>query len=292
VENQRRRLESLIKWGGELLKQKTYTGNKFTLMLVGRLGKARSRQISFWPLVWIVASAGFYLLVSFFIICDYVHLRQQTHSQKVKISQLTLAADEKEKAIAELKQDNALLADYIQSQETGSQKIENQLPLIAAIKKAEIKPPAAPPPIKPEEQKPKTEPLPAAASAPATSKKELIDIQNLAVKKEGSLLNITLKIVKLNTSDNTMLNGYMYLIGLNRQTTPPRTWTYPYVKVVDELPENFSRGQRFGIQRFREIQCSLSISPGSPFPTTIKVLIYNAQGLLLINKEYEIGDVQ
>jgi hypothetical protein len=203
---------------------------------------------------------------------------------------LTLEADQKEKAIAELKQDNALLSDYIQTQEGGTQKIENKLPLIAAIKKSEIKPATPAPIVKPAEQKPKGETPPAGAPAPPAPKKESIDVQDLSVKREDSLLNITLKLVNLNAQDNATMDGYLHLIGLNRQSDPSRTWTYPYVKVVNELPENFRRGQRFGIQRFREMQGSLSIPADSDFPTTIKVLIYNTQGVLLVNKEYEIGD--
>lgn len=289
MEDKRRRMEPLIKWD-ELLKKKPYTANKFTLMLVGRLGKARSLQISFWPLVWVLTLTGVYLLVSFFIICDYVRLRQQTHSQRIHIAQLTLEADQKEKAIAELKQDNALLSDYIQSQEGETQKIENKLPLIAVIKKSEIKPAAPASTVKPAEQKPKAEPSAAAALVPPAPKKESIEVQDLSVKKEDSLLNITLKLVNLNAGDNATMDGYLHLIGLNRQSDPSRTWTYPYVKVVNELPENFRRGQRFGIQRFREMQGSLSIPAGSDFPTIIKVLVYNTQGILLVNKEYEIGD--
>jgi cell division protein FtsB len=292
MENQRRRLEPLIKWD-ELLKKKPYTANKFTLMLMGRLGKARSLQISFWPLVWVLTLTGVYLLVSFFIICDYIRLRQQTHSQRIHIAQLTLEADQKEKAIAELKQDNALLSDYVQSQEDGTQKIENKLLLIAAIKKSEIKPTAPAPIVKPAEQKPKAEPPAVAALVPPVPKKESIDVQDLSVKKDGSLLNITLKLVNLSAQDNATMVGYLHLIGLNRQGgDPSRTWTYPYVKVVNELPENFRRGQRFGIQRFREMQGSLSIPADSDFPTTIKVLIYNTQGVLLLNKEYEIDDAR
>ena len=289
MEDKGRRVEPLIKWD-ELLKKKPYTANKFTLLLVGRLGKARSQQISFWPLVWVLTLTGVYLLVSFFIICDYIRLRQQTHFQRIHIAQLTLAVDQKEKAIAELKQDNALLSDYIQTQEGGTQKIENKLPLIAAIKKSEIKPPAPAPIVKPAEQKPKAEPPAAAALGPPAPKKESMDVQDLSVKKEDSLLNITLKLVNLSAGDNATMDGYLHLIGLNRQSDPSRTWTYPYVKVVNELPENFRHGQRFGIQRFREMQGSLSIPAGSDFPTTIKVLIYNTQGVLLVNKEYEIGD--
>lgn len=260
-------------------------------MLVGRLGKTRSLHISFWPLVWAMTLTGVYLLVSFFIICDYVRLRRQTHSQRGHIAQLTLEADQKEKTIAELKQDNALLSNYIQSQEGGTQKIENKIPLIAAIKKSEIKPTAPAPTVKPAEPKPKAEPPAAAVGAPPVPQKEAIDVQDLSVKKEESVLNITLKLVNLNASDNATMDGYLHLIGLNRQSDPTRTWSYPYVKVVNELPENFRRGQRFGIQRFREMQGSLSIPAGSDFPATIKVLIYNTQGVLLVNKEYEIGDV-
>jgi hypothetical protein len=280
-------MEPLIKWD-ELLKKKPYTGNKFTLLLVGRLGKARSLQISFWPLFWMVILAGIYLLVSFFIICDYVRLHHQTHSQKIKIAQLTVQFDQKEKTIAELKQDNALLSDYIQSQESGTQKLENKLPLIAAIKKSEIKPPVAAPAVKPEEPKPKIVTPPPSAPAP---KKEAVDIQDLIVKKEDSLLNIKLKIINLNANDNSVVDGYLHLIGLDRQTDPSRAWTYPYGKVFNELPENFRRGQRFGIQRFRDMEGSFTIPPGTDYPTTIKVLIYNTQGVLLLNKEYEIGDV-
>lgn len=117
----------------------------------------------------------------------------------------------------------------------------------------------------------------------------VVDIKDVAIKKEGSVMKVNFRVVNLRELDNP-IGGYIHLIAVGKDGYSPNAWTFPNEELRDGVPVDFRRGQLFLIQRFKPIQGNFSLSTFVAPPAAVKVLVYNQTGTLLLEKEFEVSD--
>jgi hypothetical protein len=254
-------------------KNKTHKEDPLTIMIMRGAGKMRSFKIA--PL--------FLYIVAIFILLNIIatiyfgnrffDLRPTSAMQSKKIKQLEAEASKNQKTIHRNKQHMAILEEYIRNLETPREgKTSTNKSIFLKQKSTEPDPPNLTDPGRPE----------------ATSS-QVIDIQDVAIKKEGSELTVNFKVVNLREFDNP-IGGYIHMIAVGKDGYSPRVWTFPNEDLRDGVPVDFRRGQLFLIQRFKPIKGNFFLSTQADPPSAIKVLVYNQTGTLLIEKEFKVSD--
>ena len=118
----------------------------------------------------------------------------------------------------------------------------------------------------------------------------VVDIQDVVIKKDDSKMNIDLKVVNIKEEEGKV-SGYIHIIARNNQSNFQPKWTYPKEKLRNGVPLNFRRGQRFVIERFKPIHSKFDLTPGSEPPSDVMVIVYDRLGTLILKKTFEVNDV-
>ena len=88
--------------------------------------------------------------------------------------------------------------------------------------------------------------------------------------------------------DKKSVNGYVHMIAMNKESDPPQLWTYPKVALRNGIPIDYRRGQLFLIKRFKTIRGEYFFSSSKEFPSSMKVLVYDQSGKVILQKEFEV----
>ncbi len=265
MEDQRRRMEAPGP-GVPPLKKKPRGPLPFTIMVMGRSGKVRSfglsRRLLFWAALFFLA----YLPLSVLAINRYLELRRSHSIQADTVSLLEKEIEDHRKAMARSNQHLAFLQNYVrQLEETSEQAIESSKPEKPAAKRAESSP---------VEKAPKG--------------REVVAIEDLIIQKQGSRMLVSFRLTNMQPGDSTV-GGYLYILAKGTLSDPPKEWVYPQGKVVNGFPENYRNGQVFTIQKFKPIQGRFNLGSGSETPASVRVLIYDPSGAIILQKDFEVN---
>jgi hypothetical protein len=204
-----------------------------------------------------------YLAGSIIIINNYFSQRDIYQKQAERLTQL-----EEETSLAKNTFDNAqkqitILQDYIVSLES--------------------------PPVLPSEKTASA----AAAKPGATVETEQtagtgpVDLKEIMIRKEPDGLTVKFKLTKV-TPGETPISGYVHLIAEDKDSEPPRRWSYPYEVLEDGIPVNHRHGLSFRIQRFRPVSVKFQMDPYRDQPSTVRILVYDQLGAQLLDREFKI----
>jgi hypothetical protein len=244
-----------------------------TVMVMGRVGKVYSFKISARFVLGVSLFFLLYVPTSIFMINRYFDLRHVSFFQSERIKDLESDLFRGERSLHRSRQHLALLDDYIQriekGQEGGATRVESE-----ALQKKTAGP--------------VLENLSSNKEQAETST-GIVDIKDLVVQKDRSRMNVKFKLVNLQSAENAV-GGYVHLIARGKRSDPLQEWTYPQEKLQNGVPEDFSHGQRFLIQKFKPVYGKFNLISGSDQPFAIKVLVYNQAGELILEKEFEVTD--
>jgi len=235
-------------------------------MVAGRTGKVRSFGVSprvlFWAALFLLA----YLPLSVLAINRYMELRRDHAIQSNAVAHLEEQLDEHRTALARSNQHTAFLQDYVRHlEETSDRATEPSKPEKPAAKRVE------------------------AAPGDKNSKgQQTVSIEDLAIQQQGSRMLVSFKLTNLQPGDSTVA-GYLHILARGKPTDPPKEWAYPQGKVVNGYPENYRSGQVFTIQRFKPIQGQFNLGQSLESPSSVRVLIYDQSGAILLLKDFEVS---
>ena len=245
-------------------------GSAFQIMVSRGGGKVRSFSLS--PFILLISSIFFalFIIASVFIINDYFFKLRENRAQLKKIEQLNVQLENTRRSLFRYEQRLALLEKHghnakavpeisrksVQSEEAGSKKVEDSEEIDA-------------------ENELKEEPG-----------ETNVEIKDLAIRKDDSKLTVRFKIVNANQADRP-LRGYVHIIVTDKESDPSQLWTYPKVALRDGLPINYKRGRLFVIKRFRTIRGEFFLDSNTETPLSLKVLVFNQDGNLILQKEFE-----
>jgi hypothetical protein len=235
-------------------------------MVAGRTGKIRSFGVSprllFWAALFLLA----YLPLSVVAINRYLELRRNHTLQSHAAVQLEKQLDEHRSALARSYQLTAFLQDYVRHLEEaavqGTDASKTEKP---AAKRAEAGP-----------------------GDKAPKGQETVTIEDLVIQKQASRMLVSFKLVNLQPADSTV-GGFLHILARGKPSDPPKEWAYPQGRTVNGFPENYRNGQVFTIQRFKPIQGRFNLGQSLESPSSVRVLIYDPSGAILLQKDFEVS---
>ena len=259
--------------GAPPLKKKPQRENRFTVMIMGSLGRVRSFEISPRIVFWTTLFLVLYIPFSIFVINRYFVLRSVHKHQSAKLSVLEKDAGKYQKTLLRSREHIAFLEEYIDSLEKGEVQ-EN------------------PPNTAKEPQTVSAGAGTVGASATQAQKEPLqsagiVQIEDMVISKQDSKLEIEFRLVNTQQGEEAV-GGYVHIIAKQGEGDNPQLRTFPYEELVNGLPENYRRGQLFMIKWFKPVQGRFDLSPGSNLPSSIRVLVYDRSGVLLLEDEFEV----
>ena len=262
------------------IKDKTPQEDTITIMIMRSIGRVRSFKISP-PFLYL--GAIFILLnitATIYFGNRFFDLRRTKARQSEKIKELEAETSKSVKTIQRNEQHMAILEEYIRNLESPKdQQVSSNKSIFL---RREPSTPAQEP-AKGPENNPSNTP---SAETPST---QIVDIKDLDIKKEGSELTVNFRVVNLRELDNP-IGGYIHMIAVGKDGYSPSAWTFPNEELRDGLPVDFRRGQLFLIQRYKPIEGNFYLPTTADPPSSVKVLVYNQTGILLLEKEFEVSD--
>lgn len=117
-----------------------------------------------------------------------------------------------------------------------------------------------------------------------------VEIENLKTARDAGKLSFSFNVVSRDGQDKPV-RGYVHVIAMDKASEPPQLWTYPKAALKDGLPIDYRRGHLFMIKRFREIQGECFLNTEDQVPTALRILVYDASGTLVYDKEFPVGPV-
>ena len=116
---------------------------------------------------------------------------------------------------------------------------------------------------------------------------EFVDIEDLAITRQGSQVAIRFKLVNARSGDGPT-GGYVHLIARDTRADSFKEWASPREPLQDGFPTDYRRGRLFLIKNFKLIHGRFDMSPDRESPATIRVLVYNHAGQLILEEEFEV----
>ena len=252
------------------VKEKRPQTSVFHIMISRGVGKVRSFSLS--PLIIFVSFVFFavYIVATVFVINDYFDKLRTNEDQLLKIERLQKKVENTRRLLFRSEQRLALMEEYV----------NNAKPGIKISRK----------PVLPEEtESVKVEPadkIRAEEGIQEEPMEGMVEIKDVATSKEDAKLTVSFKIVNIGQGDKP-LRGYVHIIVTDKGTETPQCWTYPKVALRDGLPIEYKRGRLFVIKRFRTIRGEFFLDSNTESPLSLKILVYNQSGNLILQKELE-----
>ncbi|MCJ7596877.1 MAG: hypothetical protein MUO52_19115 [Desulfobacterales bacterium] len=256
------------------VKKKPRREKRLNIMIMGSVGSVRSFKISKRILFWAALFLLLYIPFSLLMINRYFDLRYTYLKEIDDMSRLEKENVKNNKALLRSRQHIALLEEYIEYLEEPAKR--------PAQAGREEKSKGRAPDLGPENPGTVTQPEKGQTKPP-----DLVALSDLVIDREESRMTVNFKLVNTQPGE-IAAGGYIHIIARNTGSTPPREWTYPQVKLVNGVPENFRRGQLFLIQRFKPILGKFTFSSKSDAPSMIQVLVYDQSGTIILDKEFEV----
>ena len=260
---------------GKTVKRKKSRTSDLTVMIVANLGKVRSFRVSSRFLTWSFLFFVFYLVVSIIIINDYIEKRWTNNALTEKIERLKYEIEGTKNDLYRSKQHLALLESHLYQKETVIEEEGLKQPSDMEVQQEKVALPA-------DESIDK--------EVMEDSREKPVDIKNLEIKRDKTKLTVVFNLINANEEEKSA-NGYVHIIAMNKESDPPQLWTYPKVALRKGIPINYKRGQLFLIKRFKTIRGQFFFSSGTGVPSSIKILVYDQSGGMLLQKEFEVENV-
>lgn len=242
--------------------------DKATVMIVGSVGKVRSFSVSRGFIFKVSLFFFFYIILSILIINDYLQLRRRSDTQSQKIEALEKEVLKGSADLLKTKQYAALLKDFIGHME---ERQEREPTKVQDLK-------GSAPPQQMERREGEKQ---AIRKSPAP-----VEIQEMVIQKEGNRMTIHFRLVNIQQGDDPM-GGYIHIIAIGRKGGPSQEWAYPKEELRNGMPVNYRNGQPFLIQKFKTIQGKFQIAPNSESPSSIRVVVYDQAGNIVLEREFE-----
>jgi hypothetical protein len=99
---------------------------------------------------------------------------------------------------------------------------------------------------------------------------------------------VSFRLVNLQPGDGSGA-GYFHILARGSLSDPPKEWAYPQGRVVNGFPENYRNGQAFTIQKTKSIQGRFNLGQSLESPSSVRVLIYDQSGAILLQKDFEVS---
>ena len=247
-------------------------------MIVANLGKVRSFKISPRFLAWSFLFFVFYIVVSIIIINDYFEKRWTNDVLTEQLESLQFEIEGTKNELYSSKQHLALLESHLYSKKTEAKKEEVKPPADSKIQEENTTIPAEDNLSKKVTGKPQEIPS------------DIVDIEDLEIKKGKNKFTVFFNLVNVH-EENKSINGYVHIIAVNKKSDPPQSWTYPKVALQNGIPIDYKRGQLFLIKHFKTIRGEYFLSSGADLPSSIRILVYDQSGKMLLQKEFEVENV-
>lgn len=269
MENQKRRVGTSHE-GIPPLKKKPLRENRFTVMIMGNLGRVRSFEVSPRIVFWTALFFILYIPISVFFINRYFVLRSVHNNQSTKLSLLEKETARDQKALLRSREHIAFLEEYVNSLEKGkekdSQTTGTETPQTAASGMVAVNT--------------------TKAEQPLSKNAGIVSIENMVITKDDSRIEVEFKLVNTQQGEEAV-GGYVHIIA-RAEGDNPQLWTFPYERLVNGFPENYRRGQLFLIKWFKPVQGRFDLPPRSDPPSSIKILVYDQSGILILEDVFEV----
>jgi hypothetical protein len=192
-----------------------------------------------------------YMVVSLFLIYDYLALRRAQEDRAAETAELTKNFTTTKKSLERAEQQIALLDAYIR--ERREQSVES-------ASGGTDREPTFP---------------------------DLIDIAQIKVERENRALMVSFNIINTRET-NEPIRGHIFVLARLKAPDHSEILVYPNVPLKDGLPVNYQQGQRFVIQRFKAVKSKYTLSNPLNEPLILKILIYDDEGTLILTKTVEV----
>jgi len=265
MENQNRDLETETR--PRNVKGRDSRLSDLTIMIVGKVGKFHSFKISSRIFLLAALFLIIYIAVSLFVFDLYFHERRMNIENSKEMGSLQEEIESVKSELHKSRQHLALLRETIYELKASREETAATEQPEENIYESPEKSPA-------EEEK---------DSAPEIS----VEISDLAFFKKEDALTVEFNLVNMLDEDKPA-SGYVHIIAINRETNPHRVWAYPRCRLLNELPVDYKRGQRFYIKRFKAIKGVYPLENQDITPSSIKVLVYDPSGSIIFQKEFEV----
>jgi hypothetical protein len=116
---------------------------------------------------------------------------------------------------------------------------------------------------------------------------EFVDIEDLAITRQGSQVAIRFKLVNVQAGEG-QTGGYVHLIARDARAGAIKDWASPREPLQDGFPTDYRRGRLFLIKNFKLIHGRFDMSADRESPAAIRVLVYNHAGQLILEEEFEV----
>lgn len=250
----------------------------FTVMIMRSVGGVRSFKVSPVFILWSLLFFSVFTVVSIFAINGYLDLRRHMTTLNQQVRQLNKLHTNDLRSLQKAEQRIAILQDYVNDLERSQEKSETET--VAPPVKKEI--PVSPVKAADENNEPEEAPVP-------ESEQKVVGISDFAVRKQGQSLNIDFKLMKVD-SGKSAVGGYVHIIASIGDSDSPRRIAYPEVDLKDGLPVNYRLGLPFLIQRFRPMKAQFESEALPQAASSIRVLVYNRSGGLILDKEFKVNN--
>ena len=222
-----------------------------TIMIFREVGRVRIFKISSRLILWASVFFIFYIVATVFLTNKYFDIYRIYRMQADKIAELRRELIKTTKSLDRSKQYIALLDDYIREE-------KDQGP--EAISTADY-----------------TE----------SSSPRIVDINEVKVKRDGSTINVTFRIVNRQLNDEP-IGGYIFVLASLKDSDQSEVWVYPNSPLKEGLPVNYRSGHGFFIQRFKSIGSKLRLRKSIDKPLILEILVYDTDGELILKKVAEV----
>ena len=272
-------------------------GSDLSIMIAKDLGKVRRFKAS----SVVVFGGGVFFAVFiissvFFINAYFTQLRENSDLKK-HVAALERREKATHKKIYRMREKVALLKEYTRLMKKPSGKLLDRLAraeeegAAAAVPFKKVKSPEKEPkpvpaesessPV-PQEQAGKDEAASQEATPETTEPRVLID--GLKVARKNTSLNVSFRLVKT-AQDSLPLEGYVHMIVMDGNVSPPQTRAFPHEVLKDGIPVNHKRGQLFIIKHFKVVRGRFFLSGVKHIPDSIRIFVYDKEGALLLDRE-------
>jgi len=247
-------------------------------MIVANLGKVRSFKISPRFLAWSFLFFVFYIVVSIFIINDYFEKRWTNDFLTEQLENLQFAIEDTKNQLYKSKKHLVLLESHLYSKKTEIEEEEVKTPAGSEIQEKNTTLQA--------EDNPSKKVMEDSQRTPS----DIVDIEDLEIKKGKNTFTVFFNLVNVNEK-NKSVKGYVHIIAVNKKSDPPQLWTYPKVALQNGIPIDYKRGQLFLIKHFKTIRGEYFLDSGADIPSSIRILVYDQSGKMILEKEFEVENV-
>ena len=263
MENQRRGMDSDQR-KNQPISEKSLNPKELTIMVIRSVGKMRSFKLSRRTILWTSLFLLAYMIISLYTINRFFDLRNRFNVQSEKLERLEKDLNKNLKLLTQTKDYVIGLEEYIKN----AVNQEGEKP--TSVQKAE-------------ETK---------GIVDGTATKiplNIVDIENAVIQREDSGMSIDFRLVNT-IQDENAIEGYIHIIAMDKKNDYPPEWNKNLDRLQDGYPVNFRSGQPFLIQRFRPYHRQFNMNSNSDLPKTIRILVYNVSGDLILKKEFEVDN--